>query len=80
MALHAAHLVRALRPPLKYGVVLSSHGWSGGAVKQAAEVLGPTKIEILGTVDIRGPPGPDDNREIVELGKELSAKIKEDGE
>jgi flavorubredoxin len=80
VALYATHLVKALRPPLKYGVVLSSHGWSGGAVKQAAEVLGPTKIEVLGAIDIKGPPGPDDEREIVELGKQLAAKIKQGGE
>ena len=76
LAIYAAHLVKALRPPLKYGVVLSSYGWGGGAVKQAAEILGPTKIEVVGAVDVHGPPTEDVYRQIADLGKQLSDKIK----
>ena len=76
LAIYAAHLVKALRPPLKYGVVLSSYGWGGGAVKQAAEILGPTKIEIVGAVDVHGPPTDDVYQQIAEMGKQLSDKIK----
>ncbi|GAG41604.1 unnamed protein product, partial [marine sediment metagenome] len=71
-----AYLVRALRPPLKYGVVLSSYGWGGGAVKQASEILAPTKIEILGTARINGPPSTGDKRKIIDLGKLLAKKVK----
>ena len=77
LAIYAAHLVKALRPPLKYGVVLSSYGWGGGAVKQAAEILEPTKIEVVGAVEINGPPTDEDYGRIAELGKQLSGKIKE---
>jgi len=76
LAIYAAHLVKALRPPLKYGVVLSSYGWGGGAVKQAADILEPTKIEVVGAVDVHGPPTGDVYRQIAELGKQLSDKIK----
>lgn len=76
VALYGAYLVRALRPPLKYGVVLSSYGWSGGAVKQASEILAPTKIEILGTARINGPPSTGDKRKIIDLGKLLAKKVK----
>lgn len=76
-AIYAAHLVRALRPPLKYGAVLSSYGWGGGAVKQAAEILGPTKIEVVGTLEVNGPPSADDYGKIAELGKQLSNKIRQ---
>lgn len=76
VALYGAYLVRALRPPLKYGVVLSSYGWSGGAVKQASEILAPTKIEILGTARINGPPSTEDKRKIIDLGKLLAKKVK----
>lgn len=76
-AIYAAHLVRALRPPLKYGVVLSSYGWGGGAVKQAAEILGPTKIEVVGTLEVNGPPSADDYEKIAEIGKQLSNKIRQ---
>jgi flavorubredoxin len=76
LAIYASYLVRALRPPLKYGVVLSSYGWSGGAIKQALEVLGPTKIELVGSFEINGPPSNEDFQKIVEIGKQLSSKIK----
>jgi flavorubredoxin len=76
LAIYAAHLVKALRPPLKYGAVLSSYGWGGGAVKQAAEILGPTKMEVVGAVEINGPPTGDDYQKIAELGRQLAAKVK----
>jgi len=76
-ALYAVHLVKALRPPLKYGVLLSSYGWAGGAIRQALEILGSTKIEVVGTLEINGPPTADDHQKIVEIGKQLSNKIRE---
>ena len=77
LAIYAAHLVKALRPPLKYGAVLSSYGWGGGAVKQAAEILEPTKVEVVGALEVHGPPAAEDYQQIADLGKKLSAKIKE---
>ncbi len=77
VAIYASHLVRALRPPLKHGVVLSSYGWGGGAVKQAAEILGPTKMEVVGALEINGPPSADDYEKIAEIGKQLADKIKQ---
>ena len=78
LALYVAYLVRALRPSAKYGAVLSSYGWGGGAVKQAQEILGPLKIEIVGAVDVRGPPSEEDIKQIIELGEKLSSKIRVD--
>ena len=43
LAVYAAHLVKALKPPLKLGVVLTSYGWGKGALAHAVEVLGPTE-------------------------------------
>jgi flavorubredoxin len=77
LAIYAAHLVKALRPPLKYGAVLSSYGWGGGAVKQAAEILGPTKIEVVGTVEVNGPPSSDTYGRVEDLAEQLAAKVKE---
>ena len=79
LAITPAYLVKALRPPLKYGVVLSSHGWGGGAIKQALEILEPTKIELVGALEVNGPPSTDDHERIVEIGKQLSNKIKGTG-
>jgi flavorubredoxin len=77
LAIYAAHLVKALRPPLEYGAVLSSYGWGGGAVKQAAEILEPTKLEVVGAVEINGPPSAEDYGKIAEIGKQLASRIKE---
>ncbi|MDH4123576.1 MAG: FprA family A-type flavoprotein, partial [Thermoplasmata archaeon] len=55
-AAYATMLVKALRAPTKYAAVLTSHGWSGGAVKAIQELLSGTKIEILGAVDAKGKP------------------------
>jgi len=76
VALYGAYLVKALRPPLKYGVVLSSYGWGGGAVRQASEILAPTKIGVLGAIDVNGPPSMEDIKKIIDLGKQLAKKIK----
>jgi flavorubredoxin len=78
LAVYATYLVKALRPPLKYGVVLSSYGWGGGAIKHIQEVLGPSKLEVVGALEINGPPTEENIRQIVELGKTLAKKIKEE--
>jgi len=76
LAVYAAYLVKALKPPAKYAVVLSSYGWGGGAVKHVQEVLGPTKMEIVGAIDINGPPTEDNIKQVVGLAKTLAKKIK----
>jgi flavorubredoxin len=76
IAIYAANLVKALHPPLKYAAILSSYGWAGGALRQALEILGPTKIEVVRTLEINGPPSVDDHQKIAEMGKQLSNKIK----
>ena len=76
VAAYAAHLVRALRPPLKYGVVLSSYGWGGGAIKQALEILGPTKIEVVDSLEVNGPPTAADYDRVAEIASRLAALVR----
>ena len=78
LAVYATYLVKALKPPAKYAVVLSSYGWAGGAIKHVQEILGPTKMEITGAIEINGPPTENDIDRVTELGKTLAAKIKAD--
>ncbi|MGA9388707.1 MAG: FprA family A-type flavoprotein, partial [Candidatus Bathyarchaeia archaeon] len=59
----------------KFGVVLSSYGWGGGAIKHVQEILGPTKMEVVGAIEINGPPSESDRQRIIELGKNLAEKI-----
>ncbi|MEM3549645.1 MAG: FprA family A-type flavoprotein [Candidatus Bathyarchaeia archaeon] len=77
LAVYATYLVKALRPPLKFAVVLSSYGWGGGAVKQVLETLAQLKVEVAGTVEVNGPPKKEDMEQILKIGKILSERIKE---
>ena len=75
-ALNAAHLVRTLKPPLRYAAVLSSYGWGGGALRQAGEILGPTGIEVVGAVEIHGAPNADAEARAAALAEELATKVR----
>jgi flavorubredoxin len=77
LAVYATYLVKALKPPTRYAVVLSSYGWAGGAIKHIQEVLGSTKLEIIGALEVNGPPTDNDISKITEFGKTLAKKIKE---
>jgi flavorubredoxin len=78
LGVYAAYLVKVLRPPAKFAVALSSYGWGGGAVKHLQEILGPSKIEVVGALEIYGPPSENDIGKIVEFGRVLAKKIKEE--
>ena len=78
LGLQATYLVKALHPPARFAVILSSYGWAGGAIKHIQETLGPSRTEIVGTIQVNGPPSEKDIARIVELGKALAAKIKEE--
>lgn len=79
LAVYATHLVKILKPPLRYGAALSSYGWGGGAVRQLSEMLKPTKIEVVGAIEINGPASDEDFANIAALGRELAAKIRSSG-
>jgi flavorubredoxin len=78
LAVYVTYLTKALRPPLKFGLVLSSYGWGGGAIKHVQEILGQTKLELVGAMEINGPPSEDDTRKITELATMLARKIREE--
>ena len=76
LAVYAAHLVKVLKPPLKLGVVLTSYGWGKGALSQAVEMLGPTGMEVVGSVEINGSPTESDLEKVRLIGEGLATKIK----
>lgn len=77
LGVYATYLVKVLRPPLKYGVVLGSYGWGGCTVRHVQEILGPSQIEVVGALEVNGPPTETDVKQIIEFGKNLAKKIKE---
>jgi flavorubredoxin len=76
LALYGTYLVKALKPPAKYGVVLGSYGWGGGALKQAGEILVPSSMEVVGTLQVRGRASEEELKKVEEIGRELSRKMK----
>jgi flavorubredoxin len=75
LAVYAAHLVSILRPPAKYGVVLTSYGWGKGALSHASDMLGPTGLEVVGAMEVNGPPSQDDYSEIRAISQILADKV-----
>jgi flavorubredoxin len=77
LAVYAAYLFKALRPPTKFAVLLGSYGWGGGAIKQIQELLSGFKFEVVGALEVNGPPTDEDVKRILEVGKTLAKKILE---
>ncbi|MBS7624043.1 MAG: FprA family A-type flavoprotein [Candidatus Bathyarchaeia archaeon] len=76
LAVYATYLFKALRPPTEFAVILGSYGWGGGALRQIQELLKDFEVEVVGALEINGPPTKEDIKKIVELGKFLASKIK----
>jgi flavorubredoxin len=77
VAAYATMLVKTLRAPTKYAAVLTSYGWSGGAVKALQGILEGTKIEVLGVVEVKGPPRKTEFDKVVELADKIDEKLKQ---
>ena len=75
VAAYATMLVKQLRAPTKYAAVLSSYGWSGGAVKAISELIAGTKIEVLDAIDVKGPPKKEDLDRVLALADKIEAKL-----
>jgi flavorubredoxin len=79
LAIYAAYLFKALRPPTKFAAVLSSYGWGGGAVRQIQDMLKDLKVEVVDALEINGPPTDEDMKRVVDIGKALAKRIFEAG-
>ncbi|MGA2237866.1 MAG: FprA family A-type flavoprotein [Candidatus Bathyarchaeia archaeon] len=77
VAAYATMLVKTLRAPTKYAAVLTSYGWSGGAVKALQGILEGTKVEVLGVVEVKGPPKKTEFDKVVELADKIDEKLKQ---
>ena len=53
---HAAFLVNALRPKLKFASIIGSYGWGGRTVENLLASLGNLKVELLEPVLAKGCP------------------------
>lgn len=77
LAAYALTLVKALRPRAKLAAYFGSYGWGGGAGSQVAGLLKPAGFEIIGALEIKGPPGDKELRDAAELAHKVAQSVKE---
>jgi flavorubredoxin len=77
VAAYALTLVKALRPRAKLAAYFGSYGWGGGAAAQAKGLLEPAGFEIVGALEIKGPPRSKELEDAAELGRTVARRVKE---
>ncbi len=75
-AAHAAFLLNALRPKIKYLTVIGSYSWGGKAVEQLSAMITGIKPEILPQVIIKGYPRGADFKALDDLAGLIAEKHK----
>jgi len=76
LAVYGAYLVKALRPPAKYAVIIGSYGWHGRSKDSLLEVLKGANIELLGSLEVRARPKGEDYEKLRELVRVITEKIR----
>lgn len=76
LSMYALNIIKTLRPPLKYGVVINSYGWGKGAIKKAVGFFEEARIEPVGTIEVNGSPTEVDQNDILNLAAQLADKIR----
>jgi flavorubredoxin len=71
LAVYAAYLARALRPPVKFLSIVGSYGWGGKTVEILGDLAAPMKAEIIEPVIIRGYPTEKDFKVLDELAEKI---------
>ena len=77
LALYGTYVVKALRPPARYCAILGSYGWGGGAVKEAERMLASLKLQVVGTVETKGPPAEETTQQVIDVAIRLASAVKD---
>ncbi|MGD0765315.1 MAG: FprA family A-type flavoprotein [Dehalococcoidia bacterium] len=77
--LHAAHLVAALRPKLRFASVIGSYGWGGRAVEEVDSIIAQPELEMLPPVLCKGLPRVTDFAALDALADAIAGRHKENG-
>lgn len=72
LALNAITLVKALKPPVQYAAFLTSYGWKSSAA-QVVEML--SGMQVVGSVEVKGPPTDTEFQKITALSDEIKARV-----
>lgn len=76
---HAAFLVNALRPKLKFASIIGSYGWGGRAVENLLASLGNIKVELLEPLLVKGCPKENDFQALERLAAAIAGKHRDIG-
>jgi flavorubredoxin len=71
---HAAYLVNALRPKLKFASIIGSYGWGGRTVENLLASLSNIKVELLDPVLAKGCPKGNDFQALEQLASAIAGK------
>lgn len=74
VAVHAAYLVNALRPKLRFASVIGSYGWAGKTEEVIKGLLTNLKVEMLSRVLVKGFPKEADYQALDRLADEILEK------
>lgn len=77
LVLYLMALAKIVRPRLKLAAFFGSYGWSGGAASAAKSFVESAGLELVGAVDVNGPPSPEAVTQVAALGKKIAQRIKE---
>lgn len=76
LGIYGAYLIKVLRPPLRYALLLSSYGWAESAISQMKQIFSPLKLEIIGELAVYGPANKEDMKTVEVLVGRLIERIR----
>lgn len=76
LILYATHIVKAIRPKVRFLSIIGSYGWGGRFVEQLKEILKGLNTEFLNPVIVKGYPKEGDFKELERLADEIKERHK----
>lgn len=77
LGMYGAFLLKVLRPPLKYALLLSSFGWVESAIEEVKQVLSSLNgLEIVGEFAVKGPAYEEELQALDKLVDILLEKVR----
>jgi len=73
----ATYLANILKPKIRYAAVIGSYGWGGKAPDMIVKMLDHVRVEVLGTIMVKGLPDEKTLADLDRLAEEIARKHKE---
>jgi flavorubredoxin len=77
-ALHAAHVIRILRPKARNAAVIGSYGWGGKTLRVLTDMFSGSTMNFLDPVLIKGYPGDESFRALDALADAIAVRHQDD--